>query len=65
MTYESKRKTSTKNTFLLSLTRFCHRRNNNGWIREGFVCNKIEVVDTSIGMSKEFLPSLFEAFECE
>lgn len=26
MTYESIRKTSTKNTFLLSLTRFCHRR---------------------------------------
>ena len=33
--------------------------------KEGFVTIKTEVIDTGIGMSKEFLPSLFVAFERE
>ena len=33
--------------------------------RDGTVCIKTEVTDTGIGMSREFLPSLFEAFARE
>ena len=33
--------------------------------KEGFICLKTEVIDTGIGMSKEFLPSLFVAFARE
>ena len=33
--------------------------------REKYVREKIEVIDTGIGMSREFLPSLFEAFARE
>lgn len=33
--------------------------------REGYMCVQNEVIDTGIGMSKEFLPSLFSAFARE
>lgn len=33
--------------------------------KEGYVCIKTEVIDTGIGMSKEFLPSIFVAFTRE
>lgn len=33
--------------------------------KEGFICLKTEIIDTGIGMSKEFLPSLFVAFARE
>ena len=33
--------------------------------KEGYVCIKTEITDTGIGMSKEFLPSLFVAFARE
>lgn len=33
--------------------------------KDGYVCLKTEVIDTGVGMSKEYLPQLFESFSRE